>query len=376
MKELIPMLERTWPFFLLPVLLFARCDSQEAPPERASRAVPVEVSEVQPRTFLETIDDIGTLRAGETIEIKPELAGILVGIHFVEGARVKKGDLLFSLDDGKLVRELREREASLKAAEARLVNAEKSFERTKRLFRSNVVSQDEYDMAWTEYTTAKAEVGRLEAAVALAKETLRDTRIYAPAEGVTSEHAVEAGDYVAKGDFLATLYVTSRMELEMKVPERYLDRLREGQAAELRTGAYPDRLFTGTVSFVSPAVDEQTRRILVKILVDNDEGLLVPGAFMRVSLITDKKENRPALPEQALVPTLEGYVAFVVKDGVARKKEVVPGLREDAYVEVLRGVAVGEQVVRAGQMSLSDGDRVRIQEPAAQGETVPKESRP
>lgn len=370
------MLERTWPFFLLPVLLFARCDSQEAPPERASRAVPVEVSEVQPRTFLETIDDIGTLRAGETIEIKPELAGILVGIHFVEGARVKKGDLLFSLDDGKLVRELREREASLKAAEARLVNAEKSFERTKRLFRSNVVSQDEYDMAWTEYTTAKAEVGRLEAAVALAKETLRDTRIYAPAEGVTSEHAVEAGDYVAKGDFLATLYVTSRMELEMKVPERYLDRLREGQAAELRTGAYPDRLFTGTVSFVSPAVDEQTRRILVKILVDNDESLLVPGAFMRVSLITDKKENRPALPEQALVPTLEGYVAFVVKDGVARKKEVVPGLREDAYVEVLRGVAVGEQVVRAGQMSLSDGDRVRIQEPAAQGETVPKESRP
>jgi len=368
--------DRIWLIVLPLLLLFPGCEAREAPPQQASRAVPVEVSEVEARTFLETIDEIGTLRAEKTIEIKPELAGILVGIHFVEGERVKKGDLLFTLDDSKLVRELRERQASLEAAKARLVNAEKSFERTKRLFRSNVVSQDEYDMAWTEYTTAKAEVGRLEAAVALAEETLRDTRIYAPAEGVTSERAVEAGDYVAEGSFLATLYVTSRMELEMKVPERYLNRLREGQTAELKTGAYPDRIFKGKVSFVSPAVDEQTRRILVKILLDNEEGLLAPGAFMHVSLITERKENRPAVPEQALVSTRGGYLVFEVEDDTAKKREVVTGLRREGWVEILDGVTAGERVVRTGQMRLSDGDRLTIQKPESKGEPAAKESGP
>jgi membrane fusion protein, multidrug efflux system len=371
------MIERTWLFLLLPLFLFAGCDTRDTAQDRpADRAVPVGVSEVEARTFLETIEDIGTLRAERTIEIKPEIAGIVTGIHFVEGERVNKGDLLFTLDDSKLLRELREREASLKAAEARVVNAEKSFERTKRLFHTNAVSQDEYDKSWTEYTTAKAEVGRLKAAVGLARERRQDTRIYSPADGVTSQRSVESGDYVAVGASLVSLYVVRQMELEMKVPERYLDRLSRGQTAELTAAAYPDRLFTGTVRFVSPAVDVSSRRILVKILVPNEEGLLLPGAFMRVKLITEEKENRPAIPEEALVPTLEGYVVFVVKDGVARKKEVVTGLREDAYVEILQGPAVGEQVVRTGQMSLSDEDRVHIEESASQAETVSKESRP
>ena len=188
------MIERTLPFLLLPLFLFSGCEKRETSQDRAAdRAVPVEVSEVEARTFLETIEDIGTLRAERTIEIKPEIAGIVTGIHFVEGERVNKGDLLFSLDDSKLLRELREREASLKAAEAGLVNAEKSFERIKSLFRSNAVSQDEYDKSRTEYTTAKAEMDRLKAAVGLARERRQDTRVYSPADGVTSQRTLNRG---------------------------------------------------------------------------------------------------------------------------------------------------------------------------------------
>jgi membrane fusion protein (multidrug efflux system) len=319
----------------------------------------VEVVTVRPGTFRETIRGIGTLRAQETVEITPEMAGILRDIHFEEGQAVLSGDLLFTIDDSKLKRELKERKAALEQAVARLEIAQKTASRIRKLYKRRTVSEERWDQAETELQAAKAEVRRLKAAVGLIQERFKDTRIRAPFEGVVSERRVDAGDYVTPGQVLVTLYDTNNLEAEVKIPERHLDRVRKGQNAELMLPAYPERAYSGRVTFVGPAVDERTRNFLVKVRVEDPEETLKPGTFAAVTLIVEVRESQPAIPEEALVATREGYVVFAVEEEKAHQRKVRIGRREAGTAEILEGVSIGETVVREGHMQLSDGDAVK-----------------
>ena len=345
-------------------------------PGSQQTAVPVEMVEVRAQTFTETVRAVGTLRARAAVEIRPELAGILKGIHFQEGEEVAQDSLLFSIDDSKLSRELKERREALKAATARVENARKDYERTERLIEARAVSQSEWDRVQTRLETAQAEVGQLDAAIELIQERLDDTKIRAPFSGVTTECTVDAGDYVKAGDHLVTLYTLSPIEMSAKIPERYMGSVRKGQQGAVLVDAYPDRRFSGTVTFISPEVDERTRDFLVKITIDNKEGLLKPGAFGTALLTLRTLEDRPAIPEEALVATTEGYTVYVVEEGVARKRKVQVGLREAGLAEISEGVQIGESVVEAGHMRLSEGDKVKLanQRPPAQqpGDTGPE----
>lgn len=329
-------------------------------PQKTAKDIRVEVVSVQERNFRETVRGIGTLRARETVEISPEMAGILQGTHFEEGQTVKRGDLLFTIDDSKLNRQLRERNAALQEARARMEKAEKTAERISKLYKRHTVSQERWDQAVTEVEAARAEVRRLSAAVELTQERFKDTRIRAPFEGVVSKRHVDPGDYVTRGQVMVTLYDTENLEAEVKIPERHMHRVQSGQKAELTIPAFPESVFSGRVRFVSPAVAERTRDFLVKVGVENPKGKLKPGTFAAVTIITAVRKSRPALPEEALVATREGYLVFVVENGKARRRTVRIGQREAGMVEIREGVRMGDTVVRAGHMRLSDGDGVSI----------------
>ena len=349
-------------FVVLPITLSLGCnqDTEENPQETA-KDIRVEVVSVQKKSFRETVRGIGTLRARETVEISPEMAGILRDTHFEEGQPVKRGDLLFTIDDSKLNRQLRERNAALEEAKARMEKAEKTAERISKLYKRHTVSEERWDQAVTEVEAARAEVSRLSAALELTRERFKDTRIRAPFRGVVSKRHVDPGDYVRRGQVMVTLYDTENLEAEVKVPERHMHRVQSGQKAELRIPAFPKSVFSGRVRFVSPAVAEHTRDFLVKVSVENSERKLKPGTFAGITLITAVRESRPAVPEEALVATREGYIVFVVENGKARRRTVRIGQREAGMVEIREGARVGDTVVRTGHMRLSDGDRVSIQ---------------
>ena len=207
---------------------------------------------------------------------------------------------------------------------------------------------------------AVAEVDRLEAEVEFAMARLDDTLIRAPFEGLISERLVDAGDYAQAGDHLATLYRVSQMEITFTLPERFMGRVRAGQTVMVAVSAYPDRRFAGQVYFVSPQVDESTRDFLVKVTLENREGSLKPGCFGTAVVTLDVREQRPVIPEEALVATRQGYIVFVVQGDAARRREVHIGLRQAGLVEIREGLALGESVVRAGHMNLSDGAGVRV----------------
>lgn len=334
------------------------CDGE---PEQAEqeRAVAVETALVRAVDFVEDITAIGTLLASEVVRIRPEVSGVVREIRFEEGSRVERGALLFVLDDEKLRRELAADQAALASARSQLENARRVYQRFWRLYERRGVARDELDQRETEYEVAQAEVSRLQAEVALDRELLEDTRIRAPMDGRLSAKSVDVGDYVEEGDELVTLY-SDRLEIAFDAPERYMGRVRQGLPVVVAVSAYPEREFQGRVGFVSPSVNEQTRTFQVKAMVGDPEALLKPGVFATARLVLDVREDRPAVPETALVATREGYVVFVVQGGKAEMRPVAIGLRRAGLAEARQGLDVGQEVVVAGQLNLSQGDAVEV----------------
>jgi membrane fusion protein (multidrug efflux system) len=171
---------------------------------------------------------------------------------------------------------------------------------------------------------------------------------------------VDPGDLVRVGQKLAELHADDPLEIRFTVPEDRMNEVEKGQPVTLTVSAYPDRTFSGRIFYISPSIRASTRDFTVKASVDNTDHRLKPGLFAEVRVTVEVLENRPVIPEEALVAGREGYSVFVVRDGRAHERGVQPGLRRLGRVEIADGLEVGERVVRQGQMDLTDGDAVRV----------------
>lgn len=327
---------------------------------RPARAMPVHAVPTQAMTLEDTVRGVGTLRAVQRVEIRPEIAGRIVALRFDEGMAVEEGQVLVELDEQKLRRQQSAREAALRSAQVRVANAERTFARQEQLRERGVVSQDEYDNALAEVQSARAEVERLEAELALVGEQLEDTRIRAPFAGMISQRRVDRGAYVGVGDTIATLYQVDPLEMVFSVPERYMDQLGRGQRVLVTVAAFPGETFEGEVDFVSPAIEEATRDMVVKATIANRDHRLRPGGFATALATVGTRADRPVVPEEAIVATRRGYMVFVVEEGIAQTREVRTGLRHAGMVEIVEGLELNESVVRAGHMRLSGGETVRV----------------
>jgi len=337
--------------------------SGEPRDDREEPSVSVQVAAAEHRTMAETVRGIGTLRALQTVELRPETAGRIAHIRFEEGGRIAAGEVLFELDTRKLERELMSRTAALEAAEARLENANRELARMERLFEQNVATEDARDQAATEQRAARAEVRRLESEVSLTRERLADMRIRAPFDGTISDALVDAGSFVQAGALLGTVYQTDILEIEFTVPERHSGRIAPGQHVDLTVSAYPDRTFSASTVFVSPSVSDDTRDILVKARLENPDALLKPGTFATALLTVAERDDALVIPEEALIATREGYMVFVVNDeDRAQRRRVEIGLRSPGVVQVTDGLERGDRVVRTGHMRVADGAPLSIAE--------------
>lgn len=352
---------------LLLVLSVTGCAAPEEESEQASedQATPVAITTVESRTLRETIQAVGTLRADQTVRVSPEIPGVVESIHYEEGDTVARGDTLVQLDDDKLQEQYDSARFSLQEARATLRNARRSYERNKRLREQDAISAQQFDNSREAFESTQARVQRLESEVESARENLEDATIRAPFTGYVGSREVDAGNYVQPGTVLTTLYKLNPLEVQFTVPERFVGRVRTGQKVNVHLTAYPDTAFPGEVYFVSPSIREQTRDLQVKARLPNNGYTLKPGAFTRVQLITETRENRPTVPAEALVPEQDGYFLFTVEDGVARRHPVEIGLREPGYVEIRDGLKPGSEIVRGGQQAITDGTPVR---PADSGE--------
>jgi membrane fusion protein (multidrug efflux system) len=195
--------------------------------------------------------------------------------------------------------------------------------------------------------------------VSLARKAVADTSVRAPLNGLVAERLVSVGDYVTRGQKVATVVRVDPLRVELTVPEQQVSLIKVGQQVRLTVDAYPNEVFEATVRFISPALRSDQRALTVEAIAVNKDGRLKPGLF--ATALVRQPDAAPALlvPASA-VETIAGTSrVYVVKDNTIDERIVTTGERVDAQVEITSGVAKDEKVAAEPKGRLSDGQQVK-----------------
>jgi len=355
---------------LMVALLLTGCGSKESmsveapskPQTVISEERQVEAMTVTPRSIIYTFSAVGSLKSPENVVISPKKAGIIAKILVKEGDRVKKGQVLVQLDDVDARLEVERAEARLREAEALVENNRNTIARYQKLFETMVIPQQTFDDLLLKIKVDEAKFDLAKAELNLAKQNLLDHRLVSPIEGVINLKIASLGEHVnvAPKDEILTIVQMDPLELEFYVPENWVGKIRLGSKVQFTVKAFSEERFSASLQFISPTADPSTRNVKMKAMVQNPHYRLKPGFFAEVTVQTGRNPTALVIPESALFSEGGKFVAFVVKKGVARLKEVETGLRFEGKVEILKGIEKGEQVITAGQEQLKEGMKVKI----------------
>ena len=317
---------------------------------------PVEVVVVQPSAVQEDLQAVGSLRSNESVVLRPEVSGRIATIGFRDGQVVKKGQLLIGLDST-----LNEAEVAQYRAEYDL--ALSNLKRSEDLARQKFISSSAQETA-----ASNAQVA--EARLKLAQARLSKMKIISPFDGIVGIRGVSLGDYVKDGTDLVNVEDVRILKVDFRLPERSLAQIRAGQDVEVVADALPSERWQGQIEAINPRVDANGRSLELRGRLDNASGKLRPGMFVRVRVIVGERQGL-LVPEEAIVPQGEEFYVYKVVEGAAKRVPVKIGVRRDAKVEIVEGIAAGDQVVTAGMRLSRDGQPVRVLSPdAARGDAA------
>jgi membrane fusion protein (multidrug efflux system) len=322
----------------------------------------VEVAKVEVARIEDDAQAVGSLRAVQTVIVRPEVSGRVVRLGFDDGARVRRGQLMVQLDNTL-------QQAQLKQAKAQASIARTNLQRSRELLAQNFISKSAVDQ-----NLAALEVA--EAQVALAQAQLTRLEIRAPFDGVVGIRTVALGDYVKDGADLVSLEDRSRMWVDFRLPERYVGQTRVGQAVQVSLDALPGKTFVGKVEALDALVDANGRSLLVRAGIEQPGTELKSGMFARARIVFAVRERALMVPEEALVP--QGGKQYLVKAVVAppgapsaavngegpalqsQRIEAKMGVRRAGKVEILEGLAASDLIVTAGQSRVMRGEAMPL----------------
>ncbi|HSN72188.1 MAG TPA: efflux RND transporter periplasmic adaptor subunit [Steroidobacteraceae bacterium] len=314
-------------------------DSQRPPPT-------VEAARAEARQVEAEIAVTGSLTSPESVLVTAERPGRVEEVLFEEGEPVAAGDVLIELERSR-------EEAAVEEAEARVAEAQRQLDRQIELERSEFASEARTDEARTALAAARA-------ALRVARENLDAMRIDAPFAGVPGRRLVSPGALIEPGTGITRLVVTDPLDLLFEVPGSQIAGLERGNAVRATSSAYPDRVFSGTVTFIGPEVDPATRTLPVEARVDNSEGLLKPGMFVTGAVISGMRDA-VTIPEQALITRGPAeYVYVLDAEDRANRVPVTSGVRREGWIEIERGLETGDRVIVSGLQKVRDGQQTRV----------------
>jgi HlyD family secretion protein len=362
---------------------------------RGGEAKQVELESVSLRALAPSILASGTLAYQTEVRLVPEIMGRVKNIAVREGDFVKQGDLLLQIDPATSLAEIAQLDAALRQSRLHierqrvsLNQQEAKWKRYQTLRTSGIVDQNTYeeiaaqrDLAKVELDTSLEMLGQTEAQLKQARERLAKTEIRAPMSGKVTALYIKAGETAVPsamsiaGSDLMVLANTSSMYAEVNVDESDVARVSVGQSASIVPAALPDSSWKGTVEQVAIAPKSQagqSKSYLVRIRLEKqEESHFRPGMSCRAEIST-RLEDAPktlAVPVQAVRyedsddPNKKSQKAsvFVADGGKARKRDVETGSADDAYIEIVKGVAAGEQVITGPAKILrflKEGDKI------------------
>jgi multidrug efflux system membrane fusion protein len=331
----------------------------------------VVVETAQRRTVPLQLHAIGNVETVDSVAVKPQVGGQLVGVSFREGTDVREGDVLFTIDPRPYEAALHQAQATLARDEASARNARLEAERGQSLFEQGVLSREQYDGLSNSSAGADAAVRADQAAVETARLNLAYCTIRSPLDGRAGSLLVQRGNVVKAIDG-GPLVVINRVDpifVSFSVPERRLAELKAAHTAgrlsvEAIVPGDEARPLAGELSFLDNAVDRVTGTIRLKGRFQNKERRLWPGQFVDVRLATGSRPDAVLVPSPAIQTGQSGSFVFVVRaDLTVETRAVVTGQEVDGSVIVEKGLEAGERVVTDGQIRLVPGAKVELKPP-------------
>jgi RND family efflux transporter MFP subunit len=334
----------------------------------APQAPPVSVAPAVQRAVADNEEFSGRLEASEYVELRPRVAGTIEKVHFVDGALVRKGDLLFSIDPRSFEAEVARAQAQLVSIRARHELAQTDLARAQTLLDSRAISKQEVDHLSSDHRTSQAEIQGAEAALRVARLNLEYTQVRSPIAGRVSRANVTAGNLVNEQTVLTTIAGVTRVYAYFDGSERTYLRLKAAKSAgavpTVRMALLDEQGFPheGHLDFVDNRLNPQTGAIRMRVSFDNESGRFTPGLSARLRMESTTTEDAVLVPDRAIGTDQTKKFVFVVgSDGKPQFREVRLGALYDGMRVVQGDVKRGEHVVVDGLQRIQPGMTVAPQ---------------
>jgi HlyD family secretion protein len=376
--------------------------------------IAVQISPVVRKTLNYSLLATGDIIPMMQVDLFPKVSGYLERISVNLGDSVRQGQVIAQIDrsdflqkvkeiDAKVAQakanlaeleagsrpeELRQAEEAVRQAQSRFDNAKLQQERIEALFKRQVISKKEADIAEMEYTVTEAQLAssqqnlkliregarqevkeasraklkEMEALLAQEQIRLQNTNIVAPFQGEIIRKYVDAGALVSPSTPIVNIVHIMTLKIVANVLERDIPLLKTGMKASVRTETYPEKVFEGRVARLNTGLDLTTRTLQAEVEIPNSGRLLKPGMFARVEVILLEKPKVLAIPSNAVMSGQGERFVYVLQGNKAARTPIVTGIEQDRFVEVKEGLKEGDQVVTRGQEAIRENTTVRVVE--------------
>ena len=308
-------------------------------------ALAVDIFVIKPTLINEKIEVSGSLEANETTEIHPEISGRLVQLNIAEGKFVSKGTLLAKIYDGDL-------QAQLKKLQVQLDIAKTNEERSSQLLKIQGISKSDYDASLLNVNNIRADID-------ITNANITKTEIRAPFDGKLGLKNISPGAFVTPLTALTTISQINKLKLQFSVPEKYGQEIKNGQPISFKVNG-SEKTFIATVLATATTIGQDTRSLMVRALVQNNDPALIPGTFANVQMILGNNPKAIMIPNSSVVPQGRKKQVFVFRDSKALAMEITTGVRDSANVQVLAGLVAGDTLITSGLLFLRPGIDVKI----------------
>lgn len=363
--------------------------------------IPVRVTNTQRGDLFITLKSPGEAVTDRKIIMKAEVPGVLKSLRVEESQHVKEGDLLVELDDREYQLELERYEAERlknlselllekqfaepaeplsRSVDKKMKEDKVEYEKARQLFRQGKMSEKEFEDAYNKYELALIESGgkkeeimaaakgltQAEINVKKARMNLEKTKIIAPFSGIIFDIKVSPQEHVTSVEELFTLVNIRRIQVQAKVLESEIGKMRVGREANLRFSAYSERVFKGRVKAISPIVNPEDKTCKVMIDMANPQEEIKPGMHAEVEIVTEIYRDRLIIPLEAILTRGGRKLVFVVENGLAKWRYIQVGLENEDFAEVLEseregeGIKAGDRVIIEGHFTLAHDANVRV----------------
>lgn len=301
---------------------------------------------LSPSTIQDRINLPGSIKSWTDLELLAKISGSITEVMVTEGDNVKQGDLLARIEEADYRIALDRARAAYKFAKA-------EFERDSSIYAKGMISTAELDTRKTSVQTSKADMEHAE---------LQYSRcnIIAPMDGVIKQLDAKIGLRLAVGDPVAQILKIDKLKAVVGIPESDVNAIRQLDTVDLTIQALDGEIIRAKKHFISPSPETVARLYEMELEIDNADGRILPGMFVRADIIKKKVNNAIAIPFYSVISRNDEQYVFVEKDGVVEKRNVQLGIMEEWMVEITEGIAEGENLVIEGHRDVENKQQVRV----------------